>query len=298
MRTRIKLQASVVAFSLIFIVAANAEAKGWRGIVPLHSTRLQVEQLLGQPTEEASSYSVVYRRRNETVLIYYANGRPCGIGAKYSQWRVARNTVTNIFITPNSGSPLSQLSIDESKYKKFTVGHISETQYISAREGEAFTVVGNEIKSISYFAASDDSHLECPGLSQANNTNCEYLPDAFDSLGDIDFEQEKLFLDNFFIAISEKKAMAYIIAYGGKRARRDEAKKRADRAKQYLVAVRHFPNDQIKVMDGGYREVRSLVLYVVSDRACPPTADPTVDPRDVLIIRGRQAIKSPFSRLR
>ena len=35
--------------------------------------------------------------------------------------------------------------------------------------------------------------------------------------------------------------MAYLIAYGGKRARVEEAKARADRARKYLIGVRRFP---------------------------------------------------------
>jgi hypothetical protein len=282
--TSFKLSAWV-AFSSILLFASTAEAKGWRGIVPLHSTRSQVEELLGPPTEQNTSYSVVYRTANETVVIYYAHGRPCGIGEKYSQWRVASNTVTDIFITPNPGSPLSQFTIDETRYKKFIGGHTSETRYINAREGEALTVVENEIRSINYFGAADDSYLGCPGLPVATNTNCEYLPSAFDSLGDIGFEQEKLFLDSFFLAIVDKKAMAYIIAYGGMRARPNEAKNRADRVRKYLVAVRRFPADHIKIIDGGYREKRDIVLYVVAEGVCPPTPSPTVDPRDVEIIK-------------
>lgn len=277
-----------IGIFVILLCATTAEAKGWRGIVPLHSTRSQVEKLLGPPTEQSNLYSVVYKTPNETVLIDYANGRPCGIGEKYGQWRVAPNTVIDIFITPHPGSTLSQLRIDESKYKKFTVGHLSETRYVNAREGEVLTVVGNEVRSITYFAASDDSYLECSGLPKADLTNCEYVPDAFGSLGEMGAEQEKLFLDNFYIALLKRKAIAHIIAYGGKRARPAEARKRADRAKQYLVTVRHFPKDRIKVIDGGYREKRELVLYVVSEGACPPTPFPTVDPRDVeFITRGR-----------
>lgn len=275
----------VVAFYLILLVAAIAEAKSWRGIVPLHSTRSQVEQLLGPPTEQMTQYSVVYRTPNETVLIYFAAGLPCGVGEKYSQWRVARNTVTNILITPNPGSPLSQLNIDESRYKKLSGGHIPETRYINAREGEALTVVQNVVRTIDYFAAADDSYLECPGPPKADTTNCEYIPEPFVSVGDIRFELEKFLLDNFYLAVSNKKAMAYIIAYGGKRARPNEAKKRANRARQYLIAVRNYPADQIRVIDGGYRENRDLELYVVSDGVCAPTPSPTVDPRDVVITK-------------
>src|ERR1044072_186599 len=276
-------------FVILLCAATTAQAKGWRGIVPLHSTRSQVEQLLGPPTEQSNPYSVVYKTPNERVEIDYSNGRPCGIGEKYGHWRVAPNTVIDIFISPHPSSPLSQLSIDESRYKKFIVGHLSETRYADAREGEVLSVAGDEVRSITYFAGSDDSHLECPGLPKANLTNCEYVPDPLASLGDITFELDKFFLDNFFIAVTNKRATAYIIAYGGKRARPGEARKRADRAKQYLVTVRRFPGDHIKVIDGGYREKRDLELYVVSEGVCPPTPSPTVDPRDVHIVtRGRR----------
>lgn len=178
----------LIGFFLILLCAATAEAKGWRGIVPLHTTRFQVEQLSGPPTEQTSPYSVVYKTPTETVEVDYTNGRPSGIGEKYGQWRVSRDIVTEIYISPVPGSPLSQLTIDESRYQKFIVGHLSETRYIDALEGEALMVLGNEIRSISYFAAADDSHLACPGSPQPNHTNCEYIPDAFDSLGDLGFE--------------------------------------------------------------------------------------------------------------
>lgn len=274
-----------IGFFVILLCAATAEAKGWRGIVPLHSTRSQVEQLLGLPTEQTNPYSVVYKTPNETVFIYYAKGRPCGIGEKYSRWRVAPNTVIEISITPIPELLVSQFATDESRYKKLTVGHLSESRYVNASEGEALTVLGNEVRSIDYFPAADDSHLACSGLPKADLTNCEYVSDPFDSLGEMGVEQEKLFLDNFYVALVKRKAKAYIIAYGGKRAHPDEAKKRADRAKQYLVAARRFPADHIKVIDGGYREKRDLVLYVVSEGVCPPTRSPTVDPRDVEIIK-------------
>jgi len=146
-------------------------------------------------------------------------------------------------------------------------------------------VLGNEVRSINYFAAEDDSDLECSGLPKAEPTNCEYVPDAFDSLGEMEVKLENSFLDNFHFALSQKKATAYVIAYAGVRARPNEAKKRGDRAKQYLIAVRHYPADQIKVIDGGYREKRDVDLYVVPAGACPPTPFPTIDPRDVVIIR-------------
>ena len=286
MRNKLK----AIAVFLILLCAATAQAKGWRGIVPLHSTRSQVEQLLGPPTELSNPYSVVYKTPNETIEIDYADGSPCGVGEKYSRWRVPRNTVTSIIISPYPGSPLSQLNIDESRYRKLIVGHLSETRYVNSSEGEAWTMgFDSAVRSISYFPATDDSHLECPGWTKTNNINCEYISDPFASAGDVSFELDKFVLDNFFMALSKKSAIAYIIAYGGKRARGGEAMKRANRAKQYLIAVRRVPADRIKLINGGYREKRDLELYVVSEGVCPPTPSPTVDPRDVEIVsRGRR----------
>ena len=155
--------------------------------------------------------------------------------------------------------------------------------------------INDEVRSISYSPAADDSHLQCPGWTKVNTTNCEYISDPYVSLGDIDFELDKFYIDNFYVALLNKKAMAYIIAYCGKRARPGEARQRADRAKQYLVAVRHVANDNIKVIDGGYREKRDLELYVVSEGVCPPIAVPTIDPRDVEIIGGGRKRKTGTS---
>ena len=283
-----RIRPEAIGFFLIIVAATTADGRGWRGIVPLHSTRSQVEQLLGPPTEQDAPYSVVYRTQNETVQIYYANGRPCGVGHKYSRWRVAQNTVTEIFITPNPGSPLSELSIDQQKYKKLSGGHTSDTQYLSISDGEKVTMFGNTVRHITYFPSAADSYLQCPTLYEADLTDCEVIPEPFDSLGDISFASEKFLLDNFSLTVSDRKGMAYVIAYAGKRARPNEATERANRVKQYLVNVRGLPAEQIKVIDGGYREKRDVVLYVVSEGVCPPIPLPTIDPRDVQIVRGRR----------
>jgi hypothetical protein len=270
-------------------LVSNTQMKGWRGIVPLHSTRADVERALGHPTEELAGNSVIYRTGNETVIIDYAQGLPCGIGEKYSQWRVSPNTVERIFITPAMGSPLSRLSIDKSKFKKVSGGHRPEdVYYINEQDGESFRVFMNDVMDITYSPATTDEHLRCPGLPKQRDTGCEGLaPPAFDSYGDIPLEEEKERLDNFFIALTDdKRREGYIIAYAGKRARIAEARKRAERAKNYLASVRRLPLNRIKVTDGGYQEEPAVELYIVPAGVCPPTATPTIDPRDVQIVGG------------
>jgi hypothetical protein len=123
--------------------------------------------------------------------------------------------------------------------------------------------------------------------------NCEGLaPPAFHSYGEISLEQEKQRLDNFVVALMDESGRkGYIIAYAGKRARAGEAKGRVERAKAYLVRVRSFPASWLQVLDGGYREEPAIELHVVSPRVCPPIATPTIDPRDVQIIRAAKLRK-------
>jgi hypothetical protein len=273
-------------FSTLLTVP-GAEAKGWRGIVPLHSTRADVETVLGPPTEQLAGNSVFYRTANETIIIDYAKGLPCGNGEKYSQWRVPRDTVESIHITPNMGSPLSQLSIDESKYKKTSGGDRPEDiYYINEQDGEVLRVFQNQVMDITYSPTPSDGHLRCAVASGSSNNNCDGLvPPAFDTYDEISRAQEKQRLDNFVIALMEQKGSAgYIIGYGGRRARVREAIERAQRARNYLIKVRNFPRGQLKAINGGYRKKASVELYVVPPAGCPPVSTPTIDPNDVQIL--------------
>jgi hypothetical protein len=272
----------IFLFSMLLAVP-GAEPKGWRGIVPLHSTRAEVEKLLGPPTEQQTEFSVVYRTENETVIIYYARGLPCGIGEKYSQWRVPAGTVESIFITPNMSSPLSKLTIDESKYKKKSGGHRAEdVYYINEQDGETIRVFNNEVMDITYSPAAGDEHLRCVGAtpSSSSHNNCESLaPPVFDSYGELSWAREKKRLDNFVISLKEQKGSAgYIVSYGGKRARVREAIARAQRSRNYLIKVRKFPRGQLKAINGGRREESSVELYIMTPGGCPPKITP-VDTR-------------------
>ncbi|MDQ2976613.1 MAG: hypothetical protein M3R69_14545 [Acidobacteriota bacterium] len=277
------------------LTVPGAQAKGWRGIVPLHSTRAEVERLLGPPTEQRTDYSVLYRTENETLIINYARGLPCGIGQKYGQWRVPRDTVESILITPNMGSPLSQLSIDESKYKKRSGGHRSEdVYYINDEDGESLRVFHDRVMDITYSPAASDEHLRCAGMTGPSHNKCEGLaPPAFDTYNEISQEQEKQRLDNFVIALMDQEGSAgYIIGYGGKRGPVREAVERAQRAGNYLIKVRNFPRGRLMAINGGYREKSSVELYIVPPGGCPPTTMPTLDPKNVQILKGGKRKKN------
>lgn len=278
---------ATLGLCMTMCLTAMGQARGWRGLVPLHSTRADVERQLGPPTEVLSKYSTFYRTENETVIIGYANGSPCGIGEKYSQWRVPANTVESILVTPSKGFPVSQLSIDQTKFEERSGGHRPEdVYYVNDQDGESVRVYLGDVMSISFYPGRIDAHLGC-----STNQTCEGLtPRAFDSIGKVSEYEEKLHLDSFGVALLDNRTKSgYIIAYGGKRAAVDEAKKWAEHARNYLIKVRGLPGVQLIVIDGGYREAPTMELYTVEPNGCSPTPNPTVDPRDVQIIRGGKA---------
>lgn len=281
------LTASWFYLCVIALTGAPVQEHGWRGLEPLRSTRADVERLLGPPTKTSGEYSVTYLRPDETVIINYAEGLPCGIGENYSQWRVPRGTVESISVTPLKETRLSQLRIDESKYEKRRGGHLPEViYYINDQDGETLRTFQGLVMEFNYYPAAKYAHLRCPGSESGADPKCEGLaPPAFKSYGDVALEFEKLLLDNFAIQLLDyQNSKGYIIAYAGKRAHNGEAKGRAERAKDYLVKTRGLDAERLFAIDGGYRDEAIVELYVVQHGKCAPTALPTVDPRDVQIV--------------
>ena len=272
-------------------LTAMGQARGWNGLVPLHSTRADVERLLGAPTDVLSRNMTFYRNANETVIITYATGAPCGIGDRYSQWRVPANTVESILVTPVKELPVSQLSLDESKFEKASGGHTSEdVYYVNDQDGISIRVYLGAVMSMSFYPGRIDAGLRCSGAQPAKRDCTGFTPPAFDSFRKLSRSEEIMHLDRFGAELlGDRTQKGFIISYAGKRAIIGEAKEWAERAKTYLLNVRGVPASQIAVIDGGYRAARRMELYVVESNGCPPPSNPSVDPRDVQIIKRTKA---------
>jgi hypothetical protein len=131
-------------------------------------------------------------------------------------------------------------------------------------------------------------------ISFAQKQVASQSPGKFDEFGDINCEDELARLDNFSVQLqSDPNLQGYIIIYGGRRGRRNEAKARAARMKHYLVYNRGLDKRRVITLDGGFREnlMGELWLFKVNEPAPSPT--PTVDPKDVKL-RGRVRVKGYF----
>lgn len=142
---------------MMLMVAAAAQAKEWRGIVPLHSTRAEVNRLIGKPNSLYDRYEF----ENERASIMYSHDL-CADG-----WNVPRDTVVRISVVPKEELGISDLPIDLSKYEKFNDPEVpAHSYYVNREEGIRYDVVAEGkdkglILNIYYEPAAKDEYLRC-----------------------------------------------------------------------------------------------------------------------------------------
>jgi hypothetical protein len=106
------------------------------------------------------------------------------------------------------------------------------------------------------------------------------LADVFwiDRYGNISWQEERASLDNFaFHILHDPDSIGYIYVNAGQKACRDEAQKRAVRAKKYLVEVRGVPSDRVVWKDLGFNDEAEVVLYIFL-RSKPIPYNPEYEP--------------------
>jgi hypothetical protein len=101
-----------------------------------------------------------------------------------------------------------------------------------------------------------------------------------------DLKYQNSRLDAFAKRLQQQpENQAYILVYGGRRGVAGEARASAARAKDYLVENHGIDAGRIVTADGGYKEAFTVELWIVPPTAMLPPAEPTVDPKDVELIK-------------
>lgn len=251
---------------IMVAVTSFQDTSGWRGIVPLHSTRADVERLLGQSTERCRC---VYRTDDEVIRVEYAV-RDCK--SEPSGWKVARDTVVSFRLTPKKWQRFFDLGLDEKEFTKSVEFDNPTRHYTNKDKGVRYTVTEmGMVYYVTYTPATKDSHLRCTGFPSADGIVGEYRP--FDFYADIAFSDEKARLDNFAIYLQrdEPTFKGYVIYHSAKNAHSGNAQARAKRAKDYLVKVRGIEATRIVTIDGGGRDRLEVELYALPSSMSPPT---------------------------
>jgi hypothetical protein len=97
-----------------------------------------------------------------------------------------------------------------------------------------------------------------------------------------DLKANTAMLDDFVLQLmNDPGAQGYVIAYGGRTSRPEDAQKAADNATDYTMNTRKMDGARTLSGVGGYREEPTIELWIAPAGGTPPMATPTVAPEDV-----------------
>ena len=112
-----KLWTLMIAIPILFSNSNSVQAKPWRGIEPLHSTRADVERLVGLKVVRCNS-ACIYEVGEEIVFVLYSTDSTCRNDGAPTMWRVPVDTVVEISVRFKEDKPLSELGLDLSKFEQ------------------------------------------------------------------------------------------------------------------------------------------------------------------------------------
>lgn len=136
----------------IFTFTYQSNAKEWRWIIPLKSTRSDVKRLLGEATDLN-----FYKFDTERAWIFY---NPGGLTGNDCISKSPKDVVTRISVSPNDIFLLESLNLDLTKFeKKRSLKYLYTTAYNNEEEGVVYEVnehENNDINEITYLPSKKD----------------------------------------------------------------------------------------------------------------------------------------------
>ena len=155
------------SFGLLLSLANLANAKEWRGIVPLQSNRSDVQRLLGKPALEGRNIEG-FDIDGVRVLVMYVRKR-CeqGLPGDWGNWNVPANTVLNVYVPfPREVRPADLKALDLEALKSET-DHSGATYYHDRKEGLDYHVNRlGFLEATVYGPAEEDAKLLCKKKAQ------------------------------------------------------------------------------------------------------------------------------------
>ncbi len=154
----------VLLIILFFVSSLGTCCKNneWHGIKPLHSTRADVERILGKPTPDSIAKDAAsYVTRDAKVSVLYSSAG-CDVEPN-NGWNIPYLTVLEITVYPEAGLPLSDLKVAKERFERRPDPDIIDrVEYFNDKDGVGFFVNGEGIvESIRYFPKEKDNHLRC-----------------------------------------------------------------------------------------------------------------------------------------
>lgn len=135
----------------------------WQGLVPLRSTRADVERLLGSPSM-SRGFVDIYKSEAVRVDVRYSKG-PCEL-SPVEEWNVAKDVVILMEVTPQRKISIKSLRLDPSKYVREQESHPEHWVRYLNRDGgvivHSFRQGKNEyVRFFEFSPSAKDKALRC-----------------------------------------------------------------------------------------------------------------------------------------
>jgi hypothetical protein len=237
-------------------VVVSQKSVGWHGLVPLKSTRVEVERILGPFDAKCQCYAT----QNEVVHVTYATGRCKG---RLAGWNVPADRVLAFTVSPNEKALFSTVENKKADFIK-TSDDTFNNHYGNARRGIRYSVSWDGlVQKISYVPSIKDNHLRCNGfpLTDGGVTGAytPYDQFPFDTLDDITSR-----LGEFSVRLRrEPQLKGYVIVYARRNKRMNKVASFASRARRFLIKELYVDPSAVESVNAGYRESFTVELFLV-----------------------------------
>ena len=260
-----------IGICAIWLVVAGGVVTGkdWRGIVPLKSTRIDVERAFGVPKHSTSQFSY-YNLANEIAVFRFEaeSCDPYGL-----RWNVPMGTVVRIGVVPKGTHRREEYQSSDLKMVFNGAGFSDYSDYSAGLTIETYK---NLVTLVDYYPEAAQDNLRCPQIQEC----CiDFFP-KFDEYERLTFADEKARLDNFVIHMNNVFGRGIIEVLGPSRRDRQQLMKLAVRAKRYLVKERGLEAERLLLVDGGFKgtALTRLSIYSIGGLASGIRLFPEEDP--------------------
>lgn len=148
---------------LPLMVIACCQSNIWNDIVPLKSTRADVEKKLGKPMPHSiAKHAASYQTKDVRVFVLYSTGL-CNVNSEHG-WDISEFNVIRISVYPEVLPKFTDLKIDKNKFEKRPdPGAIDTFFYTNETDGISLTVDEKDefVLDIGYFPEAKYNHLRC-----------------------------------------------------------------------------------------------------------------------------------------
>jgi hypothetical protein len=105
----------IVVFTGLALVTFQTRHVDWKALVPLVTTRTQLEANLGTPTS-GNGNIFVYETPNEKLHVWYGGGKY--LGADVCCWKVSNEMLFKFELVPKRAVPLAEVNIKLTAFQK------------------------------------------------------------------------------------------------------------------------------------------------------------------------------------